>query len=101
MAELEQDNHTWTLKLSTRASVHLADPSWLANILEQAIAANIQTLVIDLSAVATIDSRGLRALMHINRQLHQHNIQVVLTNPNNHLKRVFRIMQFERIFTIT
>ena len=59
-----------------------------------------QTLVVDLSAAEQFDSLGLQLLLVLHKQLASHHIQIVLRQPNAHLRRVLRIMQFDRVFRV-
>lgn len=59
-----------------------------------------QDLVIDLTETKYIDSQGLEFLLGLHKKLSDQNVHIILQNPNLHLRRLFRIMQFERIFEI-
>ncbi len=70
------------------------------NLLEKLAATHIKVLIIDLSQVARIDSLGLRMLLSIQKEATERDIKVILKNPNSHLSRLFKIMQFDKLFAI-
>lgn len=99
-AELVHKDNQWTLKFIGEVDFATAQPMWLSGILDTIAKAQAQTLIIDLTATKLIDSQGLRLLLDIQKACSQHGIQVMLQNPNHHLHRLFRIMQFSRLFVI-
>jgi anti-sigma B factor antagonist len=62
--------------------------------------AHVKKLLIDLTGVEFIDSHGLRVLLNAHKDFSNEDVQIVLQNPNPHLKRLLRIMQFDRVFEI-
>jgi anti-anti-sigma factor len=61
---------------------------------------NANRLIIDLSAADRVDSEALRRLFQARQNFLRHNIRIILRQPNPHLRRLLRIMQFDQIFTI-
>jgi anti-anti-sigma factor len=59
-----------------------------------------QTLIIDLTFTKTIDSKGLSLLLTLQKMLAERQVGVTLKNPNRHLRDIFRIMQFDHLFTV-
>lgn len=98
--EFVKDNNIWILTFSDDVTVSLPSKVWLVETLKDAVRAQIQSLVIDLKATETIDSHWLKFLLDIQQECSAMNIQVVLQNPNHHLRHLFRIMQFDRMFLI-
>ncbi len=102
--KLRQDSpDTWTLTMI--GSVDQENFQFLSSIENNAISnrlveAQAKKLIIDLAATEQFDSLGLQLLLLLYKQLAQRNIQVVLRDPNPHLRRVLRIMQFDRIFRV-
>lgn len=94
-----QEN-TWTLKLTGDVDARTTRIIRFADISEQLDAANAQCLIIDLDEVELIDSSGLRLLLDAKKELSKRDIEVVLKNPSNHMRRLFRIMQFDQLFKI-
>lgn len=69
-------------------------------ILQRMLQAAATELVLDFSTLKEFDSRGLQLLLMLSKQLSPQNIQIVLYNPNPYLRRVLRIMQFDRVFKV-
>ncbi len=102
--ELLRDKDTWSLKLIGHVNAGTSHLMWStdssATLLKQLLEADAQTLVIDLSEAKLVDSHGLRLLIDAQRKFSAKDVPIVLRNPNAHLSRLFRIMQFDRIFTV-
>lgn len=102
--ELTRNSDAWTLKLKGNvdsSTVHLmwaTDSS--ASLLKEMTQARVKKLLIDLTQVEFIDSHGLRVLLNTHKDFANEAIQIFLQNPNPHLKRLLRIMQFDRVFVI-
>lgn len=104
-AELNQDNNNiWVLKLIGGIDTETHHLIWTtyssADLLKKLIAAKAKKLVIDLTAAERFDSQGLRLLLTAHKEFSKEKVEIVLKNPNPHLKRLFQIMQFDRVFTI-
>jgi anti-anti-sigma factor len=103
-AELDRGNHTWTLKLIGSVDSGTAQHMWFydssASLLAELVRARAKTLFIDLLAAEAIDSHGLRHLLNAQKEFSRANVEIVLQKPNPHLKRLFRIMQFDRVFVV-
>lgn len=98
--EFVKDNDVWILTFSEDVTISLPSKVWLVETLKDAVEAQIQSLVIDLKATETIDSRWLKFLLDIRKECLLLNIQVVLRNPSHHLRHLFRILQVDRVFLI-
>jgi anti-anti-sigma factor len=103
--ELTQgSDNTWTLKLIGGIDSDTHHFMWAAtssaDLLRKLVEAKAQKLWIDLAAAERFDSHGLRLLLNAQKEFSKEKIQIVLKNPNPHLKRLFHIMQFDRVFTI-
>ena len=101
-----------TLSVTTDASGHVViavqgeiDLS-TAVILQRAIVQTIEsadcgTVIVDLGAVSFIDSSGLKALLIGRRDLAQHDIGLVVRNPQPQARRLFEVAlgtdQFEEV----
>ena len=94
----------WTLKLVGTVDISTQHLIWNAgannNLLEKFENTNVKSLIIDLSQVERFDSLGLRMLLNVQKDASEKNIAVVLKNPNLHLNRLFKIMQFDKFFAI-
>jgi anti-anti-sigma factor len=102
--ELTRDNDTWILKLEGYVDSRTAHLMWSADsstsLLQEMTQAHVKKLLIDLTGVEFIDSHGLRVLLNAHKDFSNEDVQIVLQNPNPHLKRLLRIMQFDRVFEI-
>ena len=99
----ESDN-TWILALNGTVDSTTQDSVWPDNdiltLLDNLVESGSERLVIDLTTVDRCDSHGLRLFLDAHRILSAKDIQIVLRNPNSHLQRLFRIMEFDRVFII-
>lgn len=102
--ELSQQSEIWTLTLIGFVNASTAALMWFTDrsqtLLMRMVEAEANTLVIDLEQAEGIDSHGLRLLIDAHREFAEKNIQITLRSPNSHLSRLFRIMQFDRLFKI-
>ena len=100
MTKLTQDNCVWTLTLRGNVNARTSYVIHFADILKHLVEDQAHLLVIDLTAVEVIDAYGLRLLLAAKKEFSEQDIQIVLQNPNAHLRRLFRIMQFDRVFNV-
>ena len=102
--ELTRQSDVWILKLKGNADLNTAHLMWFtdssASLLKELTQARVKKLLIDLTNLEFIVSHGLRVLLNAHKEFSSENIQIELQNPNPHLKRLLRIMQFDRIFVI-
>ena len=97
---IQQNDIQWMIVLENEA-IFTATPSiWFADIVEQLEQNGVELLIIELTGVESIDSQGLKFLLDVHRDLSGRDIKVILQNPGPHLRRLLRVMQFDRIFTI-
>ncbi len=103
-AELTRNDDAWTLKLIGSVDSGTSYLMWYtdssASLLKKLRQAKAKKLFIDLMAAESIDSHGLRLLLNAQKEFSKEDVQIILQNPNPHLKRLFRIMQFDRVFTV-
>ncbi len=94
----------WTLKLTGNIDSSTANTMWAVDnspsLLKEMAQTQVKKLALDLTDVDFIDSHGLRVLLNAHKDFSNENIQIILQNPNAHLKRLLRIMQFDRVFVI-
>lgn len=102
--ELTQNGKTWTLKLMGHVNAGTAHRMWNVDnnlsLLNKIIQSEANTLVIDLDQAKTVDSHGLRLLIDAQKKFSINNVQIILKSPNPHLSRLFRVMQFDRLFAV-
>ena len=99
MTEFVQNDGNWTLKLAGDINAR-TNALWVPDILQKLEEVQARLLVIDLTAIENIDAYGLRLLLTLKKELFFRNIQIELQNPTPTLRRLFRILQFERTFVI-
>ena len=101
---IQNDDVTWTLILVGSVDSQTRHQMWFVEsslaLLEKLVAAGAKRLNIDLKLAERFDSHGLRLLLNAQKEFSKENIQIVLKGPNSHLKRLFQIMQFDRVFVI-
>ena len=102
--ELTRQNDVWILKLNGNVDSNTVHLMWFtdscASLIKELTQARVKKLSIDLTHLEFIDSHGLRVLLNAHKEFSSENIQIALQNPNPHLKRLLRVMQFDRIFVI-
>lgn len=102
--ELTRQPDAWILKLNGHVNSSTAHLMWSTDgstsLLKEMTRARAKKLLFDLTNVESIDSHGLRILLNAHKDFSTENIQITLQNPNPHLKRLLRIMQFDRVFVV-
>lgn len=61
---------------------------------------NLQTLVIDLSLLDYMSSRGLRALTSANHQGRAVGVTIRLAAPNRVMREILEISRYDRLFDV-
>jgi anti-anti-sigma factor len=101
---VDNGDYTWTLKLVGSVDSDTRHLMWSVEssqvLLEKLLEAKATELSIDLALADQFDSHGLRLLLNAQKEFSKENVQIILKNPNSHLKRLFQIMLFDRVFTI-
>jgi anti-anti-sigma factor len=93
----------WVLEFAAtpdQRNFQLASVKDLTPVLEYLLQLQAHKLTIDLAATERLDSQALQLLLVMQRQFSKEKIQVVLRNPSVHLRRLLRVMQFDRVFEI-
>ena len=73
----------------------------LSEAVEQAGKSGHPTVVIDLSELDYMSSRGLRVLTVAKRQADGAAITIVLASPNEVMSEILAISRYDKLFTIT
>jgi HptB-dependent secretion and biofilm anti anti-sigma factor len=60
----------------------------------------VKKMVVDLRDTSAIDSSALGMLLNMNRYLESTGVEVFIENCNEHVRGVFDITHFNKIFTI-
>jgi anti-anti-sigma factor len=102
--DLIRQENEWILKLNGAIDSNSLYLMWFmdssASLLKEMKQNGANKLLIDLTNVETIDSQGLRMLLSAQKEFSREDVSIRLKNPNSHLKRLFRIMQFDRVFDV-
>ncbi|MEM7344397.1 MAG: STAS domain-containing protein [Chloroflexota bacterium] len=103
-ADLISNDTTWILKLNGNIDSTTSHLMWgfsdSTKLLNALLEANIHHLVIDLSEVDNIDSHALRLMLNAYKEFTVKKVGIELHKPRPHLRRLLRIMQFDRLFTV-
>jgi anti-anti-sigma factor len=73
----------------------------LSEAIEQARAAGLGRVVIDLAALDYMSSRGLRVLTVAKREGEDAGVTVSLASPNEVMREILAISRYDKLFTIT
>jgi anti-sigma B factor antagonist/stage II sporulation protein AA (anti-sigma F factor antagonist) len=73
----------------------------LSQAVQQAGQAGIATVVIDLSLLDYMSSRGLRVLTVAKREAEESAIAILLASPNEVMSEILAISRYDKLFTIT
>jgi anti-anti-sigma factor len=73
----------------------------LGEAVERAGKSGHPTVVIDLSELDYMSSRGLRVLTVAKRQADEASITIVLASPNEVMSEILAISRYDKLFTIT
>lgn len=102
--ELIHFGGVWMLKLAGSTDDKDDHLTWLHDhrieLLQELTQVQAQELVIDLTATENLGSQGLVLLIGLHKEFSQHNIQLVLYNPQSYLSRILRIMQLDKLFVV-
>ena len=69
--------------------------------IEQAAATKQSELMLDLSALDYMSSRGLRVLTVAKREGEDAGVTVALASPNEVMREILAISRYDKLFTIT
>ena len=73
----------------------------LSEAIQQAGRSGLPTVVIDLSELDYMSSRGLRVLTVAKRQADEAAIAIELASPNEVMSEILAISRYDKLFTIT
>jgi len=73
----------------------------LSEAVRQASQSGFANVVIDLSELDYMSSRGLRVLTVAKRQADEAGITVLLSSPNEVMREILAISRYDKLFTIT
>lgn len=67
---------------------------------EGVVCAGVKIVTINFSSARYMDSSGLGMLLNVQSYFKDRNIVVALANPNEQIRKIFSISNFDRRFTI-
>ena len=73
----------------------------LSEAVRQARQAGLGTMIIDLSELDYMSSRGLRVLTVAKREGDQAGVSISLASPNEVMSEILAISRYDKLFTIT
>ena len=73
----------------------------LSEAVRQASKSGLARIVIDLSELDYMSSRGLRVLTVAKREADEAGISVTLASPNDVMREILAISRYDKLFTIT
>jgi anti-anti-sigma factor len=73
----------------------------LGEAIQQACQAGLPTVVINLSELDYMSSRGLRVLTVAKRQADEAALTILLASPNEVMSEILAISRYDKLFTIT
>ncbi len=101
---VQNDDDSWTLKLIGSIDSDTRHLMWSVQssevLLKKLLESNANKLIIDLTLAERFDSHGLRLLLNAQKEFSRESVQIILKSPNSHLRRLFQIMQFDRVFVV-
>jgi len=97
---LDHDKEVWYLKLGGDSWSELLTIKHPAQLLGVVEAHGVKILYIDLTYSQSIDSRGLRFLIEVQKPLSKKDIEIIVHGIGPHLSRLFRIMHLDELFTV-
>lgn len=73
----------------------------LSEAVQQAGHSGVALVVVDLSELDYMSSRGLRALTVAKREADESAISITLASPNDVMREILAISRYDKLFTIT
>lgn len=73
----------------------------LSEAVRQASSSGLANIVIDLSELDYMSSRGLRVLTVAKREADEAGISIALASPNDVMREILAISRYDKLFTIT
>ena len=104
---MEYSLEVWDEAVNVRVNGRVDESTWeafgavLAEAVQQAGQSGLPTVVINLSELDYMSSRGLRVLTVAKRQADEGAIAIVLASPNEVMSEILAISRYDKLFTIT
>lgn len=104
---MEYSLEVWDEAVNVRVDGRVDEATWeafgavLVEAVQQAGQSGLPTVVINLSELDYMSSRGLRVLTVAKRQADEAAIAIVLASPNEVMSEILAISRYDKLFTIT
>jgi len=96
--QLERAGKTVTLRLT--GELTFRDNSDFRKVIDDVFSQPADSVVIDLSKTALVDSAGLAMIGSLQKRAKEKNVAVTLEKPNAQIARVLDLVDFGKLFTI-
>lgn len=100
LLEVDVQNHGEHTVVTARGEVDYATSPLLRDTINDLVVDGRIHLVLDFSEVSFLDSTGLGALIGARRRVHTFKGSLALVFTGDHLRKLFRITNLEKVFTI-
>ena len=94
-------------KLALRVQGRVDEATWqefgssLSAAVQEASDKELKRLMIDLSELAYMSSRGLRVLTVAKREADEAGIEIELSSPNDVMREILSISRYDKLFVVT
>jgi len=88
------------LRIGLQETLGFKDHQEFRRLLSDVLERKPSRVKVDLSALAMVDSAGLGLLVILNERVKQVGGSVVLSRPNEDVKRLLAIVEFDKLFAI-
>jgi anti-anti-sigma factor len=89
-----------TRTITPAAELDMASATQLGAAVVESITGGACHLIVDFADVRMIDSAGIGVLLSAQRRIHAVGGDLVVTNPSDHVRRVFALTGVDRELTI-
>jgi anti-anti-sigma factor len=88
------------VRISLQETLGFKDHQEFRRLLSEVVERKPSRVKVDLSALSMVDSAGLGLLVILNERIKQGGGAVTLTRPNEDVKRLLAIVEFDKLFAI-
>jgi HptB-dependent secretion and biofilm anti anti-sigma factor len=88
------------VRIGLQETLGFKDHQEFRRLLSDVLARKPSRVKVDLSALAMVDSAGLGLLVILNERVKQGGGSVTLSRPNEDVKRLLAIVEFDKLFAI-
>jgi anti-anti-sigma factor len=81
--------------------IDLANSSEFDDFLSRKIESGVKKVILDFSEVRYIDSSGIGAIVRVHRDLKERNGEIVISQCNDSIQKIFKLINFHRYFRLS